>query len=424
MSPNGVGALERGYRRTPQRETLELLITALELGDEDRRKFEVAAGRQRSRLASSTPQTAAELPSEIASESPPRTAESDEPHALGESALRRFAEKARPVIVIVLAVVALGWIAKSAWPSAANTPIQPSPSEVNDLEKSETGFWPAIYDTPQPQGSYAPFLPAKVGTHNGQIANINAATWTTYFHGAADVSIVMQLNSQAQKQPRPVYVSIPTDGQTVIDPMRSYSVSAAIWFVGQDTIPRLGGYTIVSEGYPSPFVLRLNRNRVAEFIVQSRAKQLQSPAPWTTVSQPVNSVPMQRTSLPPAASDRVRLDGPLWYVILGVYDSSRHVAKLYVNGACKDAQHVNSTLGASSPLIVGGREGRDADGRRYVGDPFEGRIAQILTFDHALSQPEAHALYWIVRQNLYLPSAQIDPTPTPGPSASPGLCDS
>jgi len=45
MSANGVGALERGDRRTPQRETLILLEEALTLGPEQRRAFEAAATR-------------------------------------------------------------------------------------------------------------------------------------------------------------------------------------------------------------------------------------------------------------------------------------------------------------------------------------------------------------------------------------------
>ncbi len=45
MSTNGIGALERGYRRTPQRETLALLAGALALSDEQRQEFEVAAAR-------------------------------------------------------------------------------------------------------------------------------------------------------------------------------------------------------------------------------------------------------------------------------------------------------------------------------------------------------------------------------------------
>ncbi|HVN68424.1 MAG TPA: helix-turn-helix domain-containing protein [Candidatus Binatia bacterium] len=43
MSTNGIGALERGYRRTPQRETLELLVSALALEGEQREAFETAA---------------------------------------------------------------------------------------------------------------------------------------------------------------------------------------------------------------------------------------------------------------------------------------------------------------------------------------------------------------------------------------------
>jgi predicted ATPase/DNA-binding XRE family transcriptional regulator len=45
MSKNGVSALERGYRRTPQRETLALLAGALALSGEQRSTFEEAAAR-------------------------------------------------------------------------------------------------------------------------------------------------------------------------------------------------------------------------------------------------------------------------------------------------------------------------------------------------------------------------------------------
>ena len=45
MSAKGIGALERGDRRTPQRETLALLVGALALDDEQRRHFESAATR-------------------------------------------------------------------------------------------------------------------------------------------------------------------------------------------------------------------------------------------------------------------------------------------------------------------------------------------------------------------------------------------
>jgi predicted ATPase len=45
MSANGIGALERGYRRTPQRDTLLLLAGALALDGEHRRDFEAAAKR-------------------------------------------------------------------------------------------------------------------------------------------------------------------------------------------------------------------------------------------------------------------------------------------------------------------------------------------------------------------------------------------
>src|SRR3984957_9481762 len=45
MSTQGIGALERGDRRTPQRVTLSLLVQALGLEAEQRRAFEAAAER-------------------------------------------------------------------------------------------------------------------------------------------------------------------------------------------------------------------------------------------------------------------------------------------------------------------------------------------------------------------------------------------
>jgi predicted ATPase/DNA-binding XRE family transcriptional regulator len=45
ISVNGVSALERGYRRTPQRETLALLAEALALRGDERVRFEAAAAR-------------------------------------------------------------------------------------------------------------------------------------------------------------------------------------------------------------------------------------------------------------------------------------------------------------------------------------------------------------------------------------------
>ncbi|HEY2475613.1 MAG TPA: helix-turn-helix domain-containing protein [Candidatus Cybelea sp.] len=45
MSANGIGALERGYRRSPQHETLQLLAGALALSEDERRTFEAAAAR-------------------------------------------------------------------------------------------------------------------------------------------------------------------------------------------------------------------------------------------------------------------------------------------------------------------------------------------------------------------------------------------
>lgn len=47
VSLDGISALERGYRRSPQRETLALLAGALALSDDQRHAFEAAAARPR-----------------------------------------------------------------------------------------------------------------------------------------------------------------------------------------------------------------------------------------------------------------------------------------------------------------------------------------------------------------------------------------
>ena len=72
ISPNGISALERGYRRNPQRETVALLAGALMLSDDQRKEIEAAAragaprriggnlsliGRPRDSIASNLPQS-------------------------------------------------------------------------------------------------------------------------------------------------------------------------------------------------------------------------------------------------------------------------------------------------------------------------------------------------------------------------------
>jgi predicted ATPase len=51
MSVDAIGQLERGRRRAPQRETVDLLLTALQPNDEDRAALLAAAGRARVRTA-------------------------------------------------------------------------------------------------------------------------------------------------------------------------------------------------------------------------------------------------------------------------------------------------------------------------------------------------------------------------------------
>ncbi|HEY1882876.1 MAG TPA: helix-turn-helix domain-containing protein [Candidatus Cybelea sp.] len=65
MSADGISALERGHRRTPQRETLTLLAGALTLTDEQRRAFAAAAARSGARrhgAATPSPEGGSNLP--------------------------------------------------------------------------------------------------------------------------------------------------------------------------------------------------------------------------------------------------------------------------------------------------------------------------------------------------------------------------
>ncbi|MGA9943758.1 MAG: helix-turn-helix domain-containing protein [Candidatus Cybelea sp.] len=55
LSANGIGALERGYRRAPQRETLALIVRALGLGEHHRHDLEASAGSRRTVVRGSTP---------------------------------------------------------------------------------------------------------------------------------------------------------------------------------------------------------------------------------------------------------------------------------------------------------------------------------------------------------------------------------
>lgn len=65
MSTDGISALERGHRRTPQRETVALLAAALALDGERRREFEVAAGATRSRQRNGSANPAPDGPPEL-----------------------------------------------------------------------------------------------------------------------------------------------------------------------------------------------------------------------------------------------------------------------------------------------------------------------------------------------------------------------
>lgn len=69
VSADGISALERGHRRTPQRETLALLTRALELDGERRQEFEAAATRPATARAGggASPDDPAALPLTLAS---------------------------------------------------------------------------------------------------------------------------------------------------------------------------------------------------------------------------------------------------------------------------------------------------------------------------------------------------------------------
>ncbi len=65
MSCNGIGALERGERRTPRQATLATLARALGLGELEREAFASAAARGRSRTGHLRPHRPAGRESEF-----------------------------------------------------------------------------------------------------------------------------------------------------------------------------------------------------------------------------------------------------------------------------------------------------------------------------------------------------------------------
>src|SRR5215472_4915089 len=62
MSADAIGLLERGRRRAPQRETVDLLIAALQPPDHDRAALLAAANRARLRIVDSRGETASAPP--------------------------------------------------------------------------------------------------------------------------------------------------------------------------------------------------------------------------------------------------------------------------------------------------------------------------------------------------------------------------
>ena len=66
LSPEAIGALERGTRRAPRKDTIDLLAEALALTDEEQAAFEATARQHRmaSPLASASPTTPSAAPLE------------------------------------------------------------------------------------------------------------------------------------------------------------------------------------------------------------------------------------------------------------------------------------------------------------------------------------------------------------------------
>jgi branched-chain amino acid transport system substrate-binding protein len=118
LSVQAIGALERGDRRTPRKETIDLLAEALSLTESERAAFEAAARQQRlANSLTSTALTPAAAPPETI-ESPPETAEPPEELLLplsSPSALARLVRRARALkpgtrgkLLAALCIVLLG----------------------------------------------------------------------------------------------------------------------------------------------------------------------------------------------------------------------------------------------------------------------------------------------------------------------------
>jgi hypothetical protein len=146
MSANGIGALERGYRRTPQRETLALLVDALALNEEQRREFEAAATPSGAPTRRDPSSVTGGLERDSTASNPSLAHVQIGPF---QASLSRPARPLMITIILVLAVSIMGVFvlnrstnSAGAKPWQAVTTLGPFEFDVSPYEKSRTAVTP------------------------------------------------------------------------------------------------------------------------------------------------------------------------------------------------------------------------------------------------------------------------------------------
>jgi transcriptional regulator with XRE-family HTH domain len=358
MSVNGIGALERGYRRTPRRETCSLLADALGLNDEERREFEAAAARPGLvRRAAPGVGIAGFLRDGELRDIAALVRDLEQSKAIAMA--EHFATDPRRQILAISFFMAIvtGIVASGAFLLRAHekayAPTPPSSRDLASLTKGLRAYWPIDDD-----GS-AGKIRDVVHRYDGKIEGVmnwarpNGGNYALRFDGLS------------------TFVSIPGN---VIDTSKSYSISAMIF---PFNMPRQDPYTVLSKDgrRASPFYFQINRYRFLELALTAS----DAVPPAESFAQAIQQPPLTGT----------------WTHVVGTYDAVRGDACVFVNGAKADQQPVGQTFRAVGPLVIGASEYDKS--HRYF---YYGYIAQVYIYDRVLADREVAALYWLSMHKL------------------------
>ncbi|MGA8533493.1 MAG: LamG-like jellyroll fold domain-containing protein [Candidatus Tumulicola sp.] len=295
MSTNGIGALERGYRRWPQRETLAVLAEALGLNDEQRREFEAAAARPP--LVRDQPQSKATPTAGHLKTDPSRQV------------------LALPFFVAIIAGIMLcGAFLFKAY-EKRYAPARPSSQDLASLSKGLRAYWP-IDD----------------GGSDGRIVHDVMHRYDGKVEGVANWQHPNGMNNTLRFDGLSTLVSVP---ERVIDTSKSYSISAVIF---PFDMARREALTVLSNDglRVSPFYLQINRYQFLEFALAA------------SDAVPLAKSFVQATQQPPLTGS--------WTHVVGTYDAVRDTASIFVNGIPADKQPIGPTFRAEGPLVIGASE--------------------------------------------------------------------